>query len=85
MATGVQSFSNPGEIGPLYPFPGSEVALAIIGIVLWIAWHWIQNRQESQEWTEASEAFDERLLLPGAGEPHHAPVEPTAGAPTSAT
>jgi hypothetical protein len=69
MATGIQSFNDPGSIGPLYPFPGSEVALAIVGIVLWIVWHVLQNRAESREWRDAAEAFDERLLLPGAGEP----------------
>jgi hypothetical protein len=76
MATGIESFSNPGDIGPIYPFPGTEVPLAIIGIVLWIVWHVLQNRQESAEWTEAEEKFDERLLLPGAGEPEHQHVPP---------
>ena len=78
MATGVQSFNNPGEIGALYPFPGTEVALAIIGIVLWIAWHWLQNREETREWDHAVEAFDERLFLPGSGEPYHPRVEVAA-------
>ena len=79
MATGIESFSNPGEIGPIYPFPGTEVPLAIIGIVLWIAWHYLQTRAESKEWDDARDVFDERLLLPGAGEPEHPHVPPSSG------
>ena len=39
MPTGLQSFNDPASIGPLYPFAGTEVPLAIIGIALWILFH----------------------------------------------
>lgn len=58
MPTGIQSFSNPGEIGPIYPGVGLEVPMAIIGIVLWVAWHIWQSRRESQEFEEAEALFD---------------------------
>ncbi|NQV96449.1 MAG: hypothetical protein HQ486_01505 [Acidimicrobiaceae bacterium] len=67
----LDSFSNPAEIGPLYPFVGTEVLLTIIGIALWILFHILHTREESRKWTEAEAAFDERLLLPGSGEPSH--------------
>ena len=69
MNTGLTSFSDPANIGPLYPFPGTEVPLAIIGIALWILFHIVAHREESREWSEADDAFDADLLLPGTGEP----------------
>jgi hypothetical protein len=71
MPTGLQSFSNPESIGPLYPFPGTEVPLAIIGIVLWVLFHVFATREENREWDEADRAFDEGRLLPGVDEPAH--------------
>lgn len=65
----LDSFSNPGEIGPLYPFVGTEVLLAIIGIAVWILFHILHTREESRKWTEAEAAFNERFLLPGSDEP----------------
>lgn len=59
MNTGVTSFSNPAELGPLYPFPGTEVPLAIIGVVLWIAWHVLHHRGESRELDDGMERFDQ--------------------------
>ena len=69
MPTGLQSFNDPASIGPLYPFAGTEVPLAIIGIALWILFHILQTREESHEWDVAEKAFDERVLLPGSDEP----------------
>jgi hypothetical protein len=70
MNTGVTSFASPGELGPLYPFPGTEVPLAIIGIVLWIAWHVLHHRGETREMEEGSELFDQvgidRILYHGS-------------------
>ncbi|CAN5545203.1 hypothetical protein BH20CHL7_BH20CHL7_15360 [soil metagenome] len=71
MNTGLTSFSNPGDIGPLYPFPGTEVPLAIIGIALWILFHVLATREENREWDEAEAAFDASILLPGSDEPPH--------------
>lgn len=71
MPTGLQSFNDPASIGPLYPFAGTEVPLAIIGIALWILFHILHTREESREWDHAESAFDERVLLPGTDEPGH--------------
>ncbi len=75
MPTGLQSFANPADIGPLYPFPGTEVPLAIIGIALWILFHVLQTREENRKWDEADAAFDAKILLPGSDEPPHSVVE----------
>lgn len=69
MPTGLQSFSDPANIGPLYPFAGTEVLLAILGIALWIGFHILQAREETKEWDHADAAFDESRLLPGVDEP----------------
>jgi hypothetical protein len=69
MNTGLTSFSDPANIGPLYPFAGTEVILAIVGIALWIVFHIVAHREESREWREADAAFDADLLLPGSDEP----------------
>lgn len=57
MPTGLESFANPAEIGPLYPFVGTEVALTVITVVLWIAWHVITAREENQQWKELDERY----------------------------
>ncbi len=43
------------QIGPIYPFVGSEFALFIIGLVIWIGFHVIQLKIEKKEF-EADEA-----------------------------
>ena len=40
------------DIGPLYPFVGTEMLLWIVGMVLWIAWHFLQAKAENQEYEE---------------------------------
>jgi hypothetical protein len=71
MTTGLDSFSNPADIGALYPFVGTEYVLAVIGIVLWIAWHVKQVRDENKEYAEALELYEqiglERALHFGGG------------------
>jgi hypothetical protein len=37
------------DVGAIYPFQGTEVALVILGFVFWIGWHVIQMRQENAE------------------------------------
>lgn len=48
------------EIGPLYPFAGSEMILVVIGVVCWIAWHVSEMRIEQREYDDeiASGAVD---------------------------
>ncbi|MPY83628.1 MAG: hypothetical protein GEV00_09955 [Actinophytocola sp.] len=55
--TGLDSFTNPQEIGALYPFAGTEVVLAIAGILLWLAWHVHQMRTENRENEAAVELY----------------------------
>lgn len=59
MNTGIGTFNNAADIGPLYPFVGTEVILVVIGVVAWLAWHYLQTRQETTEDNEAVRQFDE--------------------------
>ncbi|MFT4582235.1 MAG: hypothetical protein ACI915_000016 [Gammaproteobacteria bacterium] len=50
MNTGIESWNvNLMEIGPMYPFVGSEMWLTVIGVVLWLLWHVVQARAETEE------------------------------------
>lgn len=40
------------DIGPIYPFVGSEVFLFILGLIFWIGWHVLQFRVENREFEE---------------------------------
>ncbi|MBM4226222.1 MAG: hypothetical protein FJ164_00510 [Gammaproteobacteria bacterium] len=52
MAT-VQSWSGTiTDIGPLYPFVGSELFMVVVAGVLWLAWHLFQLKVEANEYEE---------------------------------
>lgn len=57
MATITNWTGNMLEVGPIYPFVGTEVVLWIVGVALWILWHVWQLRFES----EALSDSDNRL------------------------
>lgn len=58
VSTGLDSFSNPADIGVMYPFPGAEVLFVVVAVALWIAWHVSQVRQENREYIEAVEYYE---------------------------
>ena len=45
------------DIGPLYPFVGSEVFLVILGVVFWIWWHIVQTKRENKMYEEEVKRF----------------------------
>ena len=54
--TTIESWAgNMAEIGPIYPFVGSEFLLCTIGFALWIVWFVLQGRMESREYTQEIE------------------------------
>ena len=58
-STGLDSFSNPADIGPMYPFVGAEWLFVVAGVVLWLLWHVGQIRGETRENTESAAAVEE--------------------------
>lgn len=53
---------NIAEIGPIYPFVGTEGLLVIIGLVFWIGWHVVQTSRENREWEEDLRKFGGKQL-----------------------
>lgn len=45
------------DIGPIYPFVGTEVFWFILGLVLWIVWHVVQSRAETRAYEEEIKRF----------------------------
>ena len=60
-------------IGPLYPWVGSEVALWLIGLALWLAWHVWQARFESRTYQAELERLNTPDKLERAIRDHHLP------------
>jgi len=50
MHTGIETWNtNLLDIGPMYPFVGSEMLLTVIAVFGWLIWHLVQARAETQE------------------------------------
>lgn len=51
--TGITSWAvDLADIGPLYPFQGTEFILVLAGVAFWIIWHIVQLRQEDQTYED---------------------------------
>ena len=59
MSTGLSSFSNPQEIGALYPGAGCEWVMVIVLFALWVLWHVYQMREENKEYRDALKIYEE--------------------------
>ncbi len=57
--TGVESFTNPDQVGAIYPFVGTEWLWFVIAVVLWVLWHVWQVRSENREYDEAVRLYKE--------------------------
>lgn len=64
MTTG--SFENwSGEIadiGAIYPFEGTETLMWIVGLVLWVAWHYVQLVAENKQLAEQEVFLTDEVL-----------------------
>lgn len=58
MSTGLDTWSqNLLEIGPLFPFAGTEWLWVIIGVGSWLIWHALQVRHETSVYEEDVERY----------------------------
>jgi predicted negative regulator of RcsB-dependent stress response len=57
--TGINSFSTPGQIGPMYPFVDATVVLVLVAFLVWIGWHIFHIRAEDREYKEAARLYRE--------------------------
>lgn len=46
------------EVGPVYPFQGSEVLMVALGVIFWLGWHRIQYVREHKHLEAARKAGD---------------------------
>ena len=58
------------DIGPMYPFVGSEGFWFVLGLAFWIWWHIVQTRRENRTYEEEVKRFgsDESLRKIVSGE-----------------
>ena len=65
MATGnIENWAGTiSDIGPIYPFVGSEVLLWVVGMALWIIWHIAQSRMENSQYDEDKRRFGNKDAL----------------------
>jgi hypothetical protein len=64
MSTGLESWNtNLLDVGPLYPFAGTEMLWALIGIATWVVWHLIQIRAENKVYDEDEKEFSDGKRL----------------------
>ncbi len=69
MSTGIETWNmSMLDIGPMYPFPGTEVLWVILGLASWILWHWLQARMERRVFDEDEKLFDDSAKLTAAME-----------------
>ncbi len=59
MSTGLDSYGNIQEIGPLYPGVGLEWLMVIVLFALWILWHLFQISAEEKEYREAVKLYEQ--------------------------
>ncbi len=72
MSTGLSSYGNIQEIGPLYPGAGLEWLMVIVLFALWVLWHLFQISAEEKEYREALKLYEqvgmERAMHHSTGE-----------------
>ena len=59
MSTGLSSYSNPQDIGALYPGAGVEWIMVIVFFVIWVLWHIFQITGEEKEYREAVKLYEQ--------------------------
>jgi hypothetical protein len=69
MSTGIETWNmNLLEIGPMYPFPGSEMLWALLGLASWVVWHLVQMKMENAKLAEEEQTFSSPKKLAQAME-----------------
>ena len=64
MSTGIETWNqNLLDIGPMYPFPGTEVLWVVIGLVTWVLWHVYQARVEKKVLEHDDKLFEGKEKL----------------------
>jgi hypothetical protein len=59
------------DIGPIYPFVGSELVMVVILLVLWVVWHVLQIRMENDKMETEARALRQGESLPRVLQEEH--------------
>lgn len=51
------------DIGPMYPFVGTEMLWFILGLVFWIWWHIVQTKRENKTYAEEVKRYGDAASL----------------------
>ena len=64
MSTGLETWTtNLNEVTELYPFAGTEMLLALVGIGSWLIWHVIQIGMENRTLSDEQASFSDKEKL----------------------
>lgn len=50
------------NVGPVYPFQGSEVFMVALGVIFWLGWHRIQYVREHEHLEAARKVGDKEKV-----------------------
>jgi hypothetical protein len=50
------------NVGPVYPFQGSEVFMVALGVIFWLGWHRIQYVREHKHLEAARKVGDKEKV-----------------------
>lgn len=59
------------NVTAIYPWVGSEGIMAIVGIVLWLAWHVWQIKHENETYDQQIQRYGDQTTISGALDDHH--------------
>ena len=62
MSTVTTWSTNPADVGPLYPFVGSEWLFLLICVIGWLVWHYWQIKYENTTYDEQSRQLQGNAL-----------------------
>jgi flagellar biosynthesis regulator FlaF len=58
------------NVGPVYPWVGTELIMVIIAVAAWILWHIAQIRQEENEYHEDIKEYGSKEAIKKALDDH---------------
>lgn len=58
------------NVGPIYPWQGTELIMVIAGVAAWILWHIVQLREEKEEFQKDIAEYGSKEAIKKALDDH---------------
>jgi hypothetical protein len=58
------------NVGPVYPWQGTELIMVIVAVAAWILWHIVQLREEKEEFAEDIAKYGSKEAIKKALDEH---------------